>query len=304
MVKVWLFTSQDIGNDVFAFLHARPDIDLTVVSQRTKRDEIYGYRATIDLCRKENVRLFTPKTFDEDFLRTVEDAAPDLILCAYYPRIFPPRLIAIPPLGCINVHPGLLPHYRGTFPTPWCILNNEREIGVTLHYMDRNIDTGDILVQETHPIGDDETGHELYRRSMKLCGDLLMKNFDKILRREIVAHPQPPGGSYYNRIPPQYRIDWHQPRRHIRNQIRVHAKPYFPAYSFLFNTCVLVNKAAIMDLDDHVAQGAGVISKVMDDMTFVVSCVDGCLHVTDYEVAPQLAGGDLKLHIRISNRFS
>ena len=304
MVKVWLFTSQDIGNDVFAFLHARQDIDLTVVSQRTKRDEIYGYRATIDMCRKENVTLHTPKAFDDEFLQTVEQAAPDLIICAYYPKIFPPRLLAVPPLGCVNVHPGLLPQYRGTFPTPWCILNGEKAIGMTLHYMDHNIDTGDILAQESHPIGEDETGHELYRRSMKLCGDLLMRNFDKILRNEIKRLPQAPGGSYYNRIPRQYRIDWHRPRMHIRNQIRVHAKPYFPAYSFLFNTCVLVNKAFLFDSADYNAQGAGIICKVRDDMSFVVSCVDGCLLVTDYEVAPRLDEADLKLHIRVSNRFS
>src|SRR6185295_1949243 len=178
MTKVLLFTSQDIGNDVFAYLHSRDDIDLVVVTQRTRRDEVYGYRATLDLCVEKAVAVHTPKALDEAFLCKVEQLAPDLVICAYYPRIFPRRLIDIPPLGCVNVHPGLLPHYRGTFPTPWCILNNETEIGVTLHVMDEGIDTGDILVQRSYPIGPDETGHELYRRSMKLCADLLIENFD------------------------------------------------------------------------------------------------------------------------------
>ena len=303
MTKVLLFTSQDIGNDVFAYLHSRDDIDLVVVTQRTRRDEIYGYRATLDLCVENGVAVHTPKALDEAFLSKVEQIAPDLVICAYYPRIFPRRLIDIPPLGCINVHPGLLPDYRGTFPTPWCILNNEKEIGVTLHVMDEGIDTGDVLVQRSYPIGPDETGHELYRRAMKLCADLLIENFDALLRREIKPRPQAPGGSYYNRIAPQYRIDWHQPRSEIRNQIRVHAKPYFPAFSFVMNKCLTINKASFIELPGHRAQGAGTICKVLEDMKFVVSCVDGCLLIEDYGLFPILRPDDIALHIRLGNRL-
>src|SRR3954466_8601017 len=61
MTKVLLFTSQDIGNDVFAYLHPRDDIDLVVVPQRPRRDEIYGYRATLDLCVEKGVEVHTPK---------------------------------------------------------------------------------------------------------------------------------------------------------------------------------------------------------------------------------------------------
>jgi methionyl-tRNA formyltransferase len=301
--KVLLFTSQDIGNDVFSYLHLRDDIELVVVTRRTQRDEIYGYRATHELCAENGVDVYTPKILDDAFLSEVERMAPDLVICAYYPGILPRRLIDIPPLGCINVHPGLLPEYRGTFPTPWCILNNETEIGITIHTMDGGIDTGDILVQRTYPIGADETGHELYRRSMKLCADLLIENFDALLRKEIQPRPQGYGGSYYNRIPPQYRIDWHHPRSEIRNQIRVHARPYFPAFCFLMNKCLIINRASFIDLADYRAQGAGIICKVFDDMKFVVSCVDGCLLIEDYDLFPILRPDDIALHIRTGNRF-
>jgi methionyl-tRNA formyltransferase len=301
--KVLLFTSQDIGNDVFSYLHSRDDIELVVVTQRTQRDEIYGYRATHELCAENGVEVHTPKILDEAFLSAVERMAPDLVVCAYYPRVLPRRLIDIPHLGCINVHPGLLPEYRGTFPTPWCILNNETEIGITIHTMDGGVDTGDILVQRTYPIGADETGHELYRRSMKLCADLLIENFDSLLRKEIQSRPQGSGGSYYNRIPPQYRIDWHRPRSEIRNQIRVHARPYFPAFCFLINKCLIINRASFIDLADYRAQGAGIICKVIDDMKFVVSCVDGCLLIEDYDLFPILRPDDIALHIRVGNRL-
>jgi methionyl-tRNA formyltransferase len=303
MPKVLLFTSQDIGHDVFTFLHGRKDVDLTVVTQRTKRDEIYGYRGIFDLCRDHGIRVLTPRAFDEAFLTEVEQLAPDLVVCAYYPRKFPLRLIRLPRLGCINVHPGLLPEYRGTFPTPWCILNNEAEIGVTLHCMDAEIDTGDILAQRRYPIDSDETGHELYRRAMKLCANLLIESFDRILRHELKARPQPPGGSYYNKIEPQYRIDWHQPRRAIRNQVRVHAKPYFPAYCFIYNKCLLINKVSFCDPPGIQAQGAGRICEVRDDLKFVVSAVDGCLLVEDYELFPDGSIEEVKRHVRAGYRF-
>jgi methionyl-tRNA formyltransferase len=301
--KVLLFTSQDIGNDIFSYLHSRDDIHLTVVTQRTRRDEIYGYRATLDLCTEKGVTALTPRSLDDAFMSEVQRIAPDMVICAYYPRIFPRRLIDTPPLGCINVHPGLLPKYRGTFPTPWSILNNETEIGITIHYMDEGIDTGDVLVQQCFPIGPDETGHELYRRSMKLCADLLIENFNRLLHKEITPRPQAAGGSYYNRIAPQYRIDWHQPRQEIRNQIRVHAKPYFPAFSFLMNKCLTINRASFIDLADYKAQGAGVICRVFEDMKFAVSCVDGCLLVEDYDLFPILRPDDIELHIRVGNRI-
>ena len=301
--KVVLFTSQDIGHDIVSYLHSRKDIELTVVTQHTQRDEIYGYRNALDLCLEKGIRALSPSALDGALLSEIERIAPDLVISAYYPRIFPRRLTSIPQLGCINVHPGLLPQYRGRFSTPWCILNSEKEIGITIHYLDDGVDTGDILFQRSHPIDPNETGHELYHRSMRLCAEYLIENFEGLLSRNIASRPQPAGGSCYNFIAPQYRIDWHQPRHEIRNQIRVHAKPYFPAFSFLMNKCVTINKASFIDLPDHRAQGAGLICKVFDDMKFVASCVDGCLLIEDYDLFPMLRPDDVTLHIRPGNRF-
>jgi methionyl-tRNA formyltransferase len=197
-----------------------------------------------------------------------------------------------------------LPDYRGTFPTPWCILNEETEFGVTVHYMDETIDTGDVIVQRRYKIDPNETGNELYRRAMKLCTDLLVESFGEILAGNVTRQPQALGGSYYNRIEPQYLIDWHLPRRQLRNHIRVHAKPYFPAYSFLYNKCILINRVTLCDIDGYIAQGAGIIKSVAPDKSFVVSCVDGCLRVEEYELFPVLRPDDGEQHIRPGNRFS
>ena len=304
MDKILLFTSQDVGNDVISGFQRRKNTELVVVTQRTLRDEIYGYRSSIDYCARKRIRCLTPDKLDDSFIETVATLAPDIIVDAYYPKIFPSRLLKIPPRGCINVHPGLLPHYRGKFPTPWCILNEEKDFGVTIHRLDSGIDTGDMLVQRRYPIGDDETGHELYLRAMKRCGEFLLEQFDGIFSGKIKARPQAPGGSYYNRIEHQFRIDWQQPRRHVRNRIRVHARPYFPAHSFLFNSCLLINRASFYEPEGYRSLGPGLICEVLADKTFAVSCADGCLRVEDYEVCPRLTMKQFKLQLQVGARLT
>jgi methionyl-tRNA formyltransferase len=92
--------------------------------------------------------------------------APDLIVAAAYMQILKPPVIALPPLGCLNVHPSLLPRYRGPAPLYWALKNREPATGVTIHYMDDGIDTGDIVVQESFPIG---PGDDQWRLRAKLA---------------------------------------------------------------------------------------------------------------------------------------
>ncbi len=108
--------------------------------------------------------------------------------------------------------------------------------------MDEAIDTGDILVQKSYKIGDEETGYELYTRAMKLGADLFKNHFDKIINEKIKPIPQKGIGSYYGKKSGRFIIDWQMPLEKIKNKIRVHAKPFNPAETILFNRYVLVNK--------------------------------------------------------------
>jgi methionyl-tRNA formyltransferase len=293
-----------MGVDVINGLLSNPNISLSIITQQTKRDEIYGYRSALDHCKKLGLKYSVVGQFDEDFYAYVKKISPDLIVCAYFPKIFPLRLLQIPPLGCINVHPGKLPSYRGTFPTPWCILNNENSFGVTLHYMDQGIDTGDILVQREFPILNDETGHELYKRAMRICASLLLDNIDGVLAGSIKRTPQVGCGSYYSKIEARHEINWNSPRKSILNQVRVHAEPYYPAYTFIFNRCILINKVELFDAPEYVSQTPGKIKEVFSDKSFLVSAADGLLKILDYKIAPEIDDLLFNLHIKIGNKLS
>ena len=286
-----------------SFLYSRSDIEFAVVTQRTIRDAIYGYRSTIEFCNLLGIEFYVPDFLDANFLMLAKKINPDLIICAYYPQIFPKELLDLPPLGCINVHPGCLPKYRGTFPTPWHILNNEKEIGITLHYMDKNIDTGDIIFQKKYPIYDYETGHQLYMRTMKLSGEIIIESFDKILSRDVRPVRQDIGGSYFNYIEARYQINWSMARQDIVNRIRVHSPPYFPAYTFIFNKCITIERAKIFNVDGYNAQRPGVIYRVNDNSTFLVSAADGLILIEDYQITPLVTKEEHCLHIMVGNHF-
>lgn len=110
--------------------------------------------------------------------------APDVILVAALTQILKPVVISVPPLGCINVHPALLPRYRGVAPSYWMLKNRERFAGVTIHYIDEGIDTGDIITQETFEIEDHDDERSLVARSAAMAARLMVETVRRLAAGE------------------------------------------------------------------------------------------------------------------------
>lgn len=302
-IRIVFFVGQDIGYRLAEFVAARSDIDPLFISTRTKRDAINGYRSAIELCAEKNLRCLDAHKVDEATIRAIAEHNPELIVSAYYPVKIPQQALDCARRGAINVHPGILPRYRGRFPTPWYILNGEREFGIAIHQIDAGIDTGDVLLQRTYPISEDETGYSLYRNAMDKAGTLLIEQFDNIIDGKLKPVRQSGTGSYYKSIERRFHIDWNRSCEEIARRVRVHARPYFPAFSYLFNRIVLIDKVSPAVEQDFTPQGGGEIVSVSDDGTFVVSCADGCLRVSAYSIAPELTPEERLLHIRVGNRL-
>jgi len=82
-------------------------------------------------------------------VRQLEDLAPDVIVVAAFGQLLPKSILDLPPCGCLNIHPSLLPKYRGAAPIQWAIINGEQETGVTIMLLDEGEDTGDIVLQQS-----------------------------------------------------------------------------------------------------------------------------------------------------------
>ncbi|MHC1770507.1 MAG: formyltransferase family protein [Flexilinea sp.] len=123
-----------------------------------------------------------------------------------------------------NIHFSLLPKYRGMYTSAWPILNNETLTGVTLHRIDRGIDTGDIIDQQPFPITFTDTGKDLYEKYLRFGTDLVKKNFTNLLTGNFILKAQNKfDASYYSRKSIDYRnliIDLYQPSIFVYNQIR------------------------------------------------------------------------------------
>ncbi len=299
--RIVLFTAQDIGVNLITTL--REHADLFVVTHSTIRDELAGYRSPTQTCQHFAIPVVVTPRVDESVARVILEFKPRLILSAYYPHVIPASLIEQVPLGAVNLHPGILPFYRGKFPTPWYILNGESDYGLALHrIVDDGIDTGPVLVQERFPLSPTITGHELLLETMKNGVALIHGCLSAILDNSLPAVPQKGVGSYYSTIEKRYQIDWNLRTVQIERRIRVHAKPYLPAYSYLLNRIVYINRAVDVQFDGFAAQGGGsIVGK--DTSAFYVSCCDGVLRVDEWDVFPPVSQAESDLLFRVGNRF-
>jgi len=124
---------------------------------------------------------------------------PDFLVVAGYGKLIPAVWLDFPKMMAINMHPSLLPAYRGAFPAEWAILNGEKETGVTLVKMSLEFDKGEILVQQAIPITLGDSRETLYAKLYNLGAKLLIETLPKIARGEITPRPQPAGEFFYAR---------------------------------------------------------------------------------------------------------
>ena len=158
----------------------------------------------------------------ENALNILKDLSPDLIIVVAYGKILPKEILELPKFYCINVHASLLPRYRGAAPIQWCVLNGEKETGVTTMLMAEGLDTGDMLLKESVAIGDDETASELHDRLSAVGAELLIKTISAVKVDTITREKQEDSLSNYASMitKDMCPIDFSLPAQQIHNKIR------------------------------------------------------------------------------------
>lgn len=121
----------------------------------------------------------------------------DLACVACFPWRIPPQLLALPTHGFLNLHPSLLPAYRGPHPLFWTFRDGVQDTGVTLHFMDERLDTGDIVLQAPLRLPDGISGPEADRRAGEVGGALLVEATTRLAKGTLSRRPQPASGRYY-----------------------------------------------------------------------------------------------------------
>ncbi|MBR2930220.1 MAG: methionyl-tRNA formyltransferase [Clostridia bacterium] len=137
------------------------------------------------------IPTYTPRTLrDEEFMATLSEVDPDIIVVVAYGKILPESVINYPKHGCINLHVSLLPKYRGAAPMQRAIIDGESETGVTVMQMDVGLDTGDVISQVSFPILPTDNFENIHDESAEIGADLLIRTIKDIEDGVAVREPQ------------------------------------------------------------------------------------------------------------------
>jgi methionyl-tRNA formyltransferase len=198
---------------------------------------------------------------------------PDLLLCLGFPWKIPPEALAVPRLGSVNGHPSLLPLHRGPNPVAWAIRNGEAEIGFTLHWMDAELDTGNILAQAPVPLDDEHSWEELEPKLVTVVGELLPLALGRAERGDL-GDPQQGDGSYDPFFEPEYRwIDWAKPAEEVYRRVR----------AWRFASGPVAERGALTELDGETVRVLRTSLEPVDGRA--LECADGTLWIVESEPA-------------------
>ena len=233
-----------IGTSPFAVpslqkLAASPGHEVLAVVTQPDRPQGRGGKLSVSPVKAAaqalNLPLYQPeKVRAKDFVQTVREMAPEIIVVAAFGQIIPQRMLDIPPRGCINVHGSLLPRWRGAAPMQYALMAGDAETGVTTMMMDAGLDTGDILLQASLNLTQVEDLGDLEAKLAEVGADLLMQTLEAIAQGDCPRRPQDPAlVTLAPSLPPETgEMDWSRPAAELHNLVRgVTPKP--GAYLFV-----------------------------------------------------------------------
>ena len=246
----------------------------------------------------------------EQWVEQLKPLSPHALVVAAYAHRIPVQALRFLPFGCLNVHPSLLPRWRGAAPVAWTLLAGDRITGVTLMQMDEGWDTGPILLQRTERVRPDDTAETLQQRLSQLGGRVLLEGLRRLQSETLQAVAQDPAqATLAPRLhKEQGLIDWSRDARFIERQIRA-LQPWPGTYTFVRGRLVKVLSAAAADGGpvEPVAGAGGhpeagqVVGVGSEPGALAVACGQGVLHLLQVQLegGRPISGRDLANGLRL-----
>ena len=195
---------------------------VAVITPRAARDQQH------DVERRAAILAEAPEDVDVCFvadkaglLRLTEAYEPTIGLCAGYRWLLPPEVLAVPELGVVNLHPSVLPRHRGPYPFAWAIREGDTELGLTLHLMDEEFDTGPVLAQGSRTMPADQTLAGIVAVLEELAGELLPPALVRVLEGDRGTPQTDDGATWAGPFGQDYaELDPARPREEVLRQVR------------------------------------------------------------------------------------
>lgn len=234
----------------------------------------------VKVCAQElSIPVYQPvKLREGDNDKIIRELNPDVIVVVAYGQILPENILNIPKYGCINVHGSLLPKYRGAAPIQWSVLNGDTVTGVTTMYMEKGLDTGDILLKEEYEIGINETAGEVFDNLAMLGGELIIKTLEYAQNGMLKPVKQDDSLSSYAKMldKSMCKIDFSKTNKEVHNKVRGLCP--WPVASTVFNGKVL------KIFETRLADGKGKPGEVISTNPLTVACGEGAVVVNSVQL--------------------
>lgn len=208
------------------------------------------------------------KVREPEFVKTLADLAPDVIVVVAFGQILPKSILEIPRYGCVNIHASLLPKYRGAAPIQWAVIDGEKETGVTTMFMNEGLDTGDMLEKEVVPLDPKETGGSLHDKLSAVGGRLILSTLKGLEDGTLKGTPQTDEGSCYAKMLKKSLgdIDWTMGGAAIERLIRG-LNPWPSAYTSFHGKTLKIWDADVTDREYGVEPGT--VAEVSKDQLII-----------------------------------
>ncbi len=265
----------------------------TIVAVVTQPDKPNGrgkkiiYSPIKEAALAEGLPVLQPtKARDEDFIHALSQFEADLFVVVAYGQILPMSILTMPKYGCVNVHGSLLPAYRGAAPIQWAVLNGDTKTGVTIMYMDKGMDTGDMILKREMPIEADDTYGTLHDRMSVVGADALIEALASIENGTSTRQKQDDSQSTHAPMihKSMGKIDWSKTSADIMNLVKG-LNPTPNAYTEWEGNVLKIWKAVAMPaVSETIGEAAcGEVIDVVKGEGIVVKTGDGALLLTEVQ---------------------
>jgi methionyl-tRNA formyltransferase len=290
-MKIGFFGDGPWAERALASLAEDPRYGVAFAAVRASRPD----QKLIDLAKKHGIPVLCPASINSaESLAEIRGFAADLHVSMSYDQILRTDILSLPPRGTLNCHAGALPFYRGRNPLTWAIINGEKEFGVTVHWVDLGIDTGDIVRQVKVPIGPNDTYATLLTSAIEVCAATLVSSVSDVHKKKdqrIVQSTIDPVGIYCcRRREGDEEIDWMSGSVQIERFVRALVPPGPGARTTWKNAPYAVLAAELIDgAKPYIGATGEVIGR--DDAGILVKSGDTFVRLTRW--APVQADGSL-----------
>lgn len=239
--NITLLISGDLGYNLLIELYCYVNIQLIATDKKSIK--------IVDFAKNKNIPMFVGNPREGKLASFISNSQNELLLSINYLFLLEGDVIKKFKYP-INLHGSLLPKYRGRTPHVWAIINNEKETGVTAHFIDEGCDTGDIILQKKIPIFENDTGFSVLEKYTKIYPIMVREiiNLYKSNKIKKIKQNESIASVFGKRTPDDGKINWNWQKERIKNWVRAQAFPYPGAFTFFNDNKIIIDSVSFSEI--------------------------------------------------------